>query len=995
MGNHIEVESIQQSDYWAIFNHSPEAVLLVAKNGVIVECNLAARQLFLAADKNQLLESPIDQYFTPNILDAFQQIQTSEPQQEHLMVRTQAQNLLGSRFPATIYLQLLELSNQELFLLQIRDATIDDQITDAFYRQDAILTAITFAAERFLNGETWSKDILAILQRLGEVTQTQRVMLLQLRTDAQTKQHQLFTLYEWNAAGSTLTQANSAHNTLYSQLETHKWWAAFQRGEPIHGPQEQFSARESTLLSSHGIQSLCLVPIFVEHNWWGIIAFEEFTYQRIWSSVELESLRMVAKLIGQAIQRQLTGHEIQQQHYQILLNEITQAALRGDDFQATLQFLTRHLQKIFQSDACYLTLWHEDKNLAQPIAASGPLATVYQTFRTDPGEATVTQLILETNDVIAIEDFPNSDLFSLHVRRLVPTTRSILGIALGSDPQKLGAAILAYDQPHHFTTQDIDLARQITDQISLIFSKVILFEETRRQLDELQLLQEIAQAANNAETEEELLNQVTEIVSKGIYNANFGFMLLNENTNSLYTHPAYHIKQNLLDQERIPLGSGVVGKVAQSGNTLYVADTCLYEGYLGNCTEFRSELCVPVKLGSQIFGVINVESMQVDAFTKADVRLVETIAGQVGTALHKLRLLQLERQRRQEAETLRRVTASITASLDIDEVLNGILNMLEEVVPYDSASLILFSPEGFRIVAARYAEYGIPKETPTGLIESQHIRRLIDQRHPVIIADTNTEASWVPVPGLEYIGCWMGVPLIVHNQAIGILNLDKEEPNFYTERMAEIAGAYANQAAIAVDNARLYAELESAYLQTVLSLARAMDARDSYTAGHSQRLRDLAILIAEEMGMQPDQVLDIQWAALLHDIGKIGVPDEILRKPGPLSSEEWEVMKQHPVIGAEIIAPVSKLENVVPIVRHHQEKWDGSGYPDGLTGEQIPLSARVMAIVDAYTAITDERVYRPARNHAEALQELRRCIGTQFDPQVMRVFLDKIKQNGH
>jgi putative nucleotidyltransferase with HDIG domain/PAS domain S-box-containing protein len=991
MGNQIGVENIQQSNYWTIFDHSPEAILLIAKNGRIVECNLAARHLFLAADKDVLLGSNIDRFLSADFMQAFLQFHAREAHQDHLLVRTQGQNSLGASFPAFVNLQALQLGNRELFLLRIRDATIQDQITDAFYRQDAILTAITFAAECFLKSKTWSKDILAILQRLGDVTQTQRVSIIQLQMES--KEQQFITLYEWVAGRQKLAPTDPADASPDAQLGYYRWAAAFHRGELIHGPREQFSAPEREILARYGIQSLCLVPIFVNHVWWGIIAFEERTYRRVWASVELESLRMVANLIGQAIHRQQTSHELQQQQrYQAMLNEITQAALRGDDFQATLQTLTRHLQKIFQADACFLTLWNEEKKLAQPVAASGPLATVYRTFHTDPGEATVTQLILKNNDVLGIEDFPNDESLSVHVRRLSPATRSILGIPLGSDPEKLGAAILAYDQLHRFNAEDFDLARQISGQISLIYSKVILIEETRRQLAELQLLQEVVQATNTAETEDELLGQVTEIVSKRIYNANFGFILLDEDTKQLNTHSSYYVVHDIQHPENIPLGTGVVGTVAQTGKTLYVSDTCQYQGYLGNCDEFRSELCVPVKLGSQIFGVINVESLQLDAFNRADVRLVETIAGQVGTALHKLRLLMLERQRRQEAETLRLVTASITASLDIDEVLNGILDMLEEVVPYDSASLLLISAEGIRTVAARYAPDHLPADTPPGLIESQHIRELIDKRHPVIIPDTHVDPRWIVVPELDYIGCWMGVPLIVHNQVIGILNLDKAQPKFYTVRLAEIASAYANQAAVAVENARLYAELESAYLQTVLALARAMDARDSYTAGHSQRLRDLSISVAEGIGMQPDQVLDIQWAALLHDIGKIGVPDEILRKPGPLSPGEWEVMKQHPLIGAEIIAPVSKLEKVVPIVRHHQEKWDGSGYPDGLAGEQIPLSARVLAVVDAYTAITDDRVYRPARSHAEAVQELRRCAGTQFDPWIVRLFLEKIEQ---
>jgi HD-GYP domain-containing protein (c-di-GMP phosphodiesterase class II) len=190
----------------------------------------------------------------------------------------------------------------------------------------------------------------------------------------------------------------------------------------------------------------------------------------------------------------------------------------------------------------------------------------------------------------------------------------------------------------------------------------------------------------------------------------------------------------------------------------------------------------------------------------------------------------------------------------------------------------------------------------------------------------------------------------------------------------------------------LHEQLEESFVQTVIALANAIDARDSYTSDHSERLIILATETAKLLNCNQDEILALNWAVRLHDIGKIGVPDEILQKPGPLSDEEWKLMQQHPEIGADIIAPVARLKDVAPLIRAHHERYDGTGYPNNLQKERIPLGARILSLVDSYGAITDNRVYRAARSHQEAIAEINNCIGTQFDPKVASIFLNVVDE---
>jgi len=194
------------------------------------------------------------------------------------------------------------------------------------------------------------------------------------------------------------------------------------------------------------------------------------------------------------------------------------------------------------------------------------------------------------------------------------------------------------------------------------------------------------------------------------------------------------------------------------------------------------------------------------------------------------------------------------------------------------------------------------------------------------------------------------------------------------------------------DLERQQATLRRAFVGTVESLARAVDARDMATANHSSLVADYAEGIARTMGLTAVQISDARVAGFLHDLGKIGIRDGILTKPGPLTDEEWEIMRRHPVLGYEILQPVPIAERIKVAVRHSHERWDGHGYPDGLAGEEIPIAARVIAVADAYEALTTDRPYRTGRSPEEALQEIRRCSGTQFDPQAVTALFDLLRQ---
>lgn len=236
------------------------------------------------------------------------------------------------------------------------------------------------------------------------------------------------------------------------------------------------------------------------------------------------------------------------------------------------------------------------------------------------------------------------------------------------------------------------------------------------------------------------------------------------------------------------------------------------------------------------------------------------------------------------------------------------------------------------------------------------------------------------------------LPLKPRDKLLGVIQVANKRGNatFRPEDL-DLLKILGSQVAFVIQNADLFQNLQRAYIDTLSALTSAIDAKDSYTRGHSERVTDLSIKLATSLGVAKEEVEKIKLGGLLHDIGKIGIPEGILNKPGRLNDEEFEIIKSHPEMGVKIMGRVEFLESIVPIILSHHERYDGRGYPQALKGEAIPLLARIVSVVDTYDAMTTDRPYRKAMTTEEALQEIEKCAGSQFDPDVARHFIKMIR----
>jgi response regulator RpfG family c-di-GMP phosphodiesterase len=228
---------------------------------------------------------------------------------------------------------------------------------------------------------------------------------------------------------------------------------------------------------------------------------------------------------------------------------------------------------------------------------------------------------------------------------------------------------------------------------------------------------------------------------------------------------------------------------------------------------------------------------------------------------------------------------------------------------------------------------------------------------------------------------WLSVPLTIGHEVFGVVNLtDKPDCSDFSREEEQLVLQLVEKAGIKLENQALYEGIYSNLVDTLNSLVTTIEAKDPYTGEHSRRVTDYAILLARHLRLDDEQIEMLGFAGILHDIGKIGVRDEILTKSGPLTPDEYEMIKRHPVIGERIVEPLGLVREEQAIIRSHHEHWDGRGYPDAIAGERIPLLARILSVADAFDAMTTTRSYRSARSTEDALAEMQRCAGTQFDP---------------
>jgi len=534
-------------------------------------------------------------------------------------------------------------------------------------------------------------------------------------------------------------------------------------------------------------------------------------------------------------------------------------------------------------------------------------------------------------------------------------------------------------------------------------------EALQRRLFELEKLTHISSTTWTAETLDEMLSMLLDEILKTLDTDTGAIWLNYPSTESLQFIKARGWVKTLeeedfmFDQEQSVIRQVFLTRKPYISDDI-AADPLLKPVAGARIPEGWSGIFVPLLIKNEPAGVLLI-SMKLPRMIKTEEHnLLTLLANMAGTAIHRLNLHEETLRQFHWLEATNAVDIAISSSQDLRLTLDILLNHITTQTEANAACLYLYDNitktlnyadgQGFRSKNIEAKEFKLGESCPgKAALERQMCKCRIED------LEAAQDEDWASILKTEKFTLSICIPLIAKGEIKGVLSTFHRQPLSEDSSWLNFLEALALQAAIAIDNVSLFEglqrsnqELEAAYDTTIEGWGQAMELRDHETNGHTRRVADITIKLARAMGVEEEKLDHIRRGALLHDISKIGIPDAILFKPGKLDEKEWEIMRRHPVMSYNMLSSIEYLRPALNIPYCHHEKYDGSGYPQGLKGDEIPLEARIFAIIDVYDALTSDRPYRKAWSKEKTIAHIKEQSGKHFDPQVVEVFLKAINE---
>lgn len=807
---------------------------------------------------------------------------------------------------------------------------------------------------------------------------------------------------------------------------------------------EESFGKVRKLLLSHGLRTVVGISLQAKERVFGMLLLGT-PDNRNFAPPELRLLLALGHQIGMAVENcyliQQTSRRSEELH---ILNEIGRALSSTLEPDALFERIYSEMRRLLDVGSFFIA--YCSNKTEQVCYEIEVVEGERQRKRSQPARNGLVEYVVHTGQPLLIRDH-----FAEEAKRLgfEPTSHpgSVCAVPLILHDRPIGVMAVHSLQERAFDEGHIELLRVLASEAGISLENARLFSEEQKKARHLTLINNVSSHAIRTLNPEEMLAKIAAEIENGLTYDHIGIAILDYTSKELVIQAEAGSRRDAVGR-RILLGEGLIGQVAQSGQMALVrrANANAPRTVLPTSV---SSIALPVTYADQLLGVLYVESSEPCNFNDEEVLLLRTLAdlfagalhnaltfqkaqeqaitdGLTGVKTHRYLMEQLSSEWKRSTRANRpfalvlmdldrfKFVNDFYGHLEGDVVLQRVGHILEQncrrsdvVARYGGDEFVILMPEttveqarqlagklrGWiasdpllrdKNITASFGIAGFPVHgsTPQELIQVADSSMYLSKHqggNTVSSAeqgDQNDRKKWKK----DVLEAYLGVTL---------KRLFSTGPEAFEEiyrRLEQFTRSLEQGSATSSDG------LPMAVVDTVTSLAFAIDAKDHYTQGHSQKVSAYAVMIAQALGLHQKEIEEIRLAALLHDVGKVGIPETILNKSGPLDASEWETMKTHTDLGDKILEPLQAMGRIREMIRHHHEFFDGTGYPDHLEGERIPRGARVIAIADAYDTITSERTYKKARTPEDAFAELERCAATQFDPKMVRVFVDSMRR---
>ncbi|HEY5728876.1 MAG TPA: GAF domain-containing protein [Anaerolineales bacterium] len=764
----------------------------------------------------------------------------------------------------------------------------------------------------------------------------------------------------------------------------------------LSGTPESDSEHETLMVSPLMLRGKCIGTL----NAWRLRS------NGVFNQVELSFLNSIANQVSVAIESSnLFKETIRRSQESAAIAEV------GRDISATLQLdvvlnrIATYAMELLNSESSAVYLSDPAKSSLHAIAAQGLEADEIMNDPLEMGTGILGNIAL--NKIGEIVNDSINDPRAITIKGTGTNHHEhIMGVPVLENDQLTGLVVVwRHGIENEYRPSDLDFLGSLAQQAATAIKNARLYDEAQRRLREVEIINRLSSSMRETQSQTEMCNLLLDR-ALDLLGANDGSVWIHDpHINMIVQRAAGGAAVNV-KRSQLKIGDGIIGRVFVTGEAHIsldlINDPLLFEGNQQAIIQGLGGVCIPIHSTEGTLGAIMV---QIESSRNADdhINLLTTLAGIAGNAIHRADLFDQSQEQVRKLITLRDIDSAIASSTDLRVTLNILMDHTLRHLRIDAVDILLYHSElqsltylcsaGFRSASPTRPLTRVGEGLAGQVVMKGRIELIPD------LQDSN-ETKRDPLLMREGFVTYIGVPLIVKGQIKGLFEIYHRKPFTPNDEWMQFLQTLTGQAAIAIDNSQLFdnlqrsnQEIRQAYDTTLEGWARALELRDRETEGHTRRVTRLTMQLARHMNISDDDIVNIYRGVLLHDIGKMGVPDQILRKTGPLTDSEWVEMRKHPQYAFDLLAPIPYLRPALDIPYCHHEHWDGSGYPRGLRGEQIPLSARIFSVIDIWDALLSDRPYRDAWPEEKVITYIKDISGTILDPKVVKAFLEMISED--